>query len=50
MVHGVPRQTEGGIVMRDTAQHVGIGGQPFDHDNANIVGMIMHQKMRYFGH
>jgi hypothetical protein len=39
-----------GIVMGDTAQHVGAGRQPFDNDHADIVGMFMDEKMGNFRH
>ena len=36
--------------MSDAAEHLGPGGQPFDHNNADIVVMFMDQKMGDIGH
>jgi hypothetical protein len=46
---GAGGQAEGGIVMGDAAQHVGAGGQALDHDDADIVGLVMDQQVRDFG-
>ena len=36
--------------MRHADQHVGASGQAFDNNNANIVFVLMHEKMRNFTH
>jgi hypothetical protein len=43
-------QAEGGIVVGDAAQHVGAGGQALDHDDPDIVGLFMDEKVRDFRH
>ena len=41
-------QAEGRIVMGNAAEHVGACGQALDHDDADIVGLFMHQQVWHF--
>jgi len=36
-------QAEGRIVVRDAAQHVSASGQTFDHDDADVISLFMHE-------
>ncbi len=43
-------QAESGIVVGDTAQHVGAGRQPFHNHHTDVIGMFVDEKMGNFRH
>ena len=45
---GACGQAEGGVVMGNAAKHVSTCGQALDYHDADIVGLFMHQQVRYF--